>query len=169
MVFDRMSDDPEFDAFEWAGFRSSDSWRRRWREDRLVGSSPFCLAIAAGADGALIGLVDWRLNDRPGAGVWEIGVLLVPGARGKGAGTEAQRQLVEYLFMTTPGHRVWAGTEVENVAEQRALERSGLLREGCLRGHHFRAGQWRDSFIYGITRDEWETAAGQRDKPMGHR
>ena len=49
------------------------------------------------------------------------------------------------------------GTEVENIAEQRALERAGLLREGCLRGHNFRDGQWRDSYIYGITRNDWNT------------
>jgi RimJ/RimL family protein N-acetyltransferase len=63
---------------------------------------------------------------------------------------EAQRQLVDYLFATTPCHRIWAGTEVENIAEQRALERAGLLLEGRMRGGHFRDGQWRDSYIYGI-------------------
>ena len=46
---------------------------------------------------------------------------------------------------------------MENVAEQRALERIGLLREGCrcLRGHHFCDGRCRDSYIYGITRNDW--------------
>jgi len=74
--------------------------------------------------------------------------------RGRGAGTAAHRLLVDYLFATTPTHRIWAGTEVENIAEQRALERSGFRKEGLLRGHHFRDGRWRDSFIYGLTRDD---------------
>jgi RimJ/RimL family protein N-acetyltransferase len=85
--------------------------------------------------------------------VWEVGVLIVPEMRGRGVGTAAHKLLVDYLFSTTPTYRIWAGTEVENVAEQRALERSGFRQEGLLRGHHFRGGRWRDSFIYGLTRD----------------
>jgi RimJ/RimL family protein N-acetyltransferase len=45
---------------------------------------------------------------------------------------------------------------VENIAEQRALEGAGLVREGCVRGQHFRDGRWRDSYIYGITRNDWK-------------
>jgi RimJ/RimL family protein N-acetyltransferase len=65
-----------------------------------------------------------------------------------------QRLLVEYLFSTTTAHRIWAGTEIDNVAEQRALERCGFTQEGLLRGTHFRDAQWRNSYIYGIVRDE---------------
>jgi RimJ/RimL family protein N-acetyltransferase len=86
--FDRLANDREFSApFEWGGFTSAESWRRRWREDGLLGSSPYCLVVAAVADDLLVGLVDWRQNERPGAGVWVIGVLIVPEYRGRGAGT----------------------------------------------------------------------------------
>ncbi|MFD9092636.1 GNAT family N-acetyltransferase [Streptomyces collinus] len=54
--------------------------------------------------------------------------------RGKGYGKHAQRRLVEYLFAHTKVNRVEAGTEVTNIAEQRALERAGFTREGVLRG-----------------------------------
>ena len=89
-----------------------------------------------------------------GQGAWEIGVLIVPEMRGRGAGAVCQLLLVEYLFSTTTAFRIWAGTEVENVAEQRALERCGFTQEGLLRGTHFRDGQWRNSYIYGIVRDD---------------
>jgi RimJ/RimL family protein N-acetyltransferase len=36
-----------------------------------------------------------------GQGAWEIGVLVVPEMRGRGAGAVCQRLLVEYLFSTT--------------------------------------------------------------------
>lgn len=154
--FDRLASDPTFSApFEWSGFTSPTSWRSRWHNDRLLGSNPFCLVVADATDDALVGMVDWRQNDRPAAGVWEIGVMIVPEQRKRGAGTVAQRLLIDYLFATTTCHRVWAGTEVDNLPEQRALERVGLRREGCVRGHHFRDGQWRDGYLYGITRDEW--------------
>jgi RimJ/RimL family protein N-acetyltransferase len=99
-----------------------------------------------------VGVADWRPVGR--FGNHEIGVALVPEHRGRGIGTEAQRQLVDYLFTTTPAHRVQAGTEVDNIAEQRALEKVGFNREGISRGHHFRAGEWRDSVMYGLIRGE---------------
>ncbi|MGH3733570.1 MAG: GNAT family N-acetyltransferase [Acidimicrobiales bacterium] len=49
-------------------------------------------------------------------------------------GTEAQRHLVDYLFRTTTAHRLEAATEMDNLAEQRALEKVGFRREGVMRG-----------------------------------
>lgn len=154
-LFDRFATDPEVSGpFEWVGFKSPLPYRRRWEEDRLLESSPYCLAVVASDSDALVGWVDWRESERPAPGAWEIGVLILPEMRGRGAGAGAQRLLVEYLFSTTRAHRIWAGTEAENIAEQRALDRCGFKQEGRLRSTHFRDGLWRDSFIYGIVRDD---------------
>lgn len=85
--------------------------------------------------------------------VYEIGIALLPEHRGHGVGTTAQRLLVEYLFDNTPAHRLQAYTEVENTAEQRALEKVGFEREGVLRAVVYRAGKWRDSVLYALLRD----------------
>lgn len=152
---DRSVTDPEFGGpFEWTGFGSPQEHRRRWHDDRLLGASPYNLVVAAVGDDSAVGWVNWRDTDRAGPSVWEIGVLIVPGMRGRGVGTVAHSLLVDYLFATTPVHRIWAGTEVDNVAEQRALERCGFHKEGLLRGHHVRDGRWRDSLIFGLTRDD---------------
>jgi len=154
-LFDRFAKDPALsEPFEWVGFTPPGRYRKRWEQDGLLGSSPYCLAVVTVDDDALAGWVDWQETQRLGSGAWEIGVLIVPEMRGRGAGAAAQRLLVEYLFSTTTAFRIWAATEVENIAEQRALERSGFTREGLLRGAHFRDGQWRDSFIYGIIRND---------------
>ncbi len=94
----------------------------------------------------------WRTLGR--SGNFEIGIALFADHRGHGVGTEAQRQLVHYLFDTTTANRLQAGTEADNVAEQRALVRAGFRREGVQRGAHFRAGRWRDSVLYGLLRDD---------------
>jgi [ribosomal protein S5]-alanine N-acetyltransferase len=155
VLFHRFATDPAFsEPFEWVGFTPPGGHRKRWEQDGLLGSAPYCLAVVTIEDDTLIGWVDWQETQRPGPGAWEIGVLIVPEMRGRGAGTAAQRLLVEYLFSTTTAFRIWAATEVENIAEQRALERSGFSQEGLLRGTHFRNGKWRDSFIYGIIRDD---------------
>ncbi len=154
-LFDRVATDRALsEPFEWVGFTPPGLYRKRWERDGLLGSSPYCLAVVTVDDDALVGWVNWRKTERPATGAWEIGVLIVPEARGRGAGASAQGMLVEYLFSTTAAFRIWAATEIENIAEQRALERCGFSQEGRLRGTHFRDGRWRNSFIYGITRDD---------------
>jgi len=151
-ICEQSAEDPDFAGpFEWNGFVAAGNFRQRWQQDRLLGRSPYNLVVARVEDNSA---VDWRDTARAGPGVWEIGIVIVPDMRGRGMGSAAQSQLVDYLFATTTTHRIWAGTEFENVAEQRALERCGFRREGLLRGHHFRDGCWRDSYIYGITRPE---------------
>jgi len=60
------------------------------------------------------------------------------------------------LFRFTTVHRPEAGTDADNVAEQKALERIGFTREGVLREVAFRDGAWRDAVIYGLLRQDWQ-------------
>jgi RimJ/RimL family protein N-acetyltransferase len=104
-----------------------------------------------------LGMVSWRavsygpnLESR----AWQIGISLIPEARGKGYGGEAQRLLAQRLLATTDANRVEASTDVENHAEQRALEKAGFRREGVLRGSQYRAGRWHDMLLYAILRED---------------
>ena len=154
-LFDRFATSPELsEPYSWFGFTAPETFRRRWHEDRFLATSPYFLTVTTVEYDQVVGWVNWRQNERPGPGVWEVGVLIVPEMRGRGAGTAAQRLLVDYLFATTTARRIWAGTEVDNIAEQRALTRCGFHQEGRLRGDHYRDGRWRDSFVYGILRDD---------------
>ena len=138
---------------QWFGFRTdvARATERRWREDGLTGGEASFLAVED-ADGTCAGWVSWRPVAKTGN--VEIGIGLFPDHRGRGVGTEAQRLLVGHLFATTTANRVQAGTEVGNVAEQRALEKVGFRREGVQRGLYFRDGRWRDSVMYGLLRDD---------------
>jgi RimJ/RimL family protein N-acetyltransferase len=108
-------------------------------------------------DGQSIGTVSWHMerygpNDLSGA--WNIGIWLIPEARGDGFGTEAQRLVADYLFATTSIDRVEASTDVENVAEQRSLEKAGFVREAILRGVQWRAGARHDLVNYARLRTD---------------
>lgn len=151
----RFATDPSAsEPFEWFGFRSPDGYRRRWRADGFLEEDPRLL-IVADADDVPLGWVSWRHGSLGSQQwVWEIGALLFPEHRGKGAGTAAHRQLVRYLFATTTAHRLWAWTDVDNVPEQRVLERCGFAREGLVRQAVFRSGRWHDSLVYGLLRQE---------------
>jgi RimJ/RimL family protein N-acetyltransferase len=108
-------------------------------------------------DGKPIGTVGWHKvmnGPNPESVAWNIGISLLPEARGRGYGAEAQRQLAAYLFATTDVNRVEASTDVDNLAEQRALEKAGFLRDGALRGAQFRAGAYHDLFVYSRLRDD---------------
>jgi [ribosomal protein S5]-alanine N-acetyltransferase len=150
----RLLWDPEASGeFQWFGFRMADvrDLERRWQEDGLIGKERSFLVVEL-EDGRCAGWVVWRTKGR--FDNYEIGIALFPEHRGRGIGTEAQRQLVSYLFRTTTVHRLEAGTEIDNLAEQRALEKIGFRREGVLRGLYFRGGSWRDSAIYGLLRED---------------
>jgi RimJ/RimL family protein N-acetyltransferase len=53
--------------------------------------------------------------------------------------------LAEMFFDHTRVNRVQASTDVENLAEQRALERAGFTREGTIRGSQWRTGGYHDA------------------------
>ena len=157
-LFSRFFTDPSAPGeFEWFGFRTTRAKEidRRWHEDGLFSQEESFLAVAL-EDGSCAGWVNWRAQGT--SGNYEIGIALFPAHRGRGIGTEAQRQLVDYLFSHTTAHRLQAGTEVDNLAEQRALEHAGFIREGVMRGVHFRDGLWRDGVVYGLLRDDWSGA-----------
>lgn len=107
-----------------------------------------------------IGTVTWRAvayGPNPESRAWNIGIALIPAARGRGLGSEAQRLLAENLFATTPANRVEAMTDVTNLAEQRALEKAGFHREGVLEGSQFRAGDWHGLVVYAMVRPRGKT------------
>ena len=58
------------------------------------------------------------------------------------------------LFRHTATNRVEAHTDVDNTAEQRALEAAGFQREGIIRGAQWRDGAYRDGYLYSILRSD---------------
>jgi RimJ/RimL family protein N-acetyltransferase len=108
-------------------------------------------------DGTPIGAMSWfavtygpNLRSR----AWNIGITIAPDHRGQGHGAAAQRTLADHLFATTDANRVEASTDVDNVAEQRALTRAGFRREGVLRGAQYRRGRWHDLVLYARLRHD---------------
>jgi RimJ/RimL family protein N-acetyltransferase len=62
--------------------------------------------------------------------------------------------LADHLFAHTTVHRLEAGTAIDNVAEQRALEKAGFVREGLMRGRGWNNGAWRDGYMYSRLRTD---------------
>ncbi|WIM92669.1 GNAT family protein [Actinoplanes oblitus] len=148
----RFDVEPGLIGPNWYGFRDAARHRRRFEADGWLGDEDGQLIVTA--DGEPAGFVGWRPAGF-GAGRYRtIGVVLLPEWRGRRIGTRAQLLLCRYLFAHTSVHRIEAGTQPENVAEQRALRRLGFQREGLLRGAEFRDGAWCDIVVFGLLRGE---------------
>jgi RimJ/RimL family protein N-acetyltransferase len=124
-------------------------------KNELIGPNGGTLMVERFAGKKAIGTVSWRqvrYGPTPESAAWNIGISLIPEMRGLGYGSLAQRLLTDYLFATTSVNRIEAGTDVENLAEQRSLEKAGFIREGVLRGAQYRAEAWHDLVIYAVVR-----------------
>jgi Acetyltransferases, including N-acetylases of ribosomal proteins len=110
------------------------------------------------ADDTPIGTIGWRrvlvYGPSPTSDAWQIGIELIPAARGAGLGAEAQRLVADYLFAATDLNRVEASTDVDNAAEQRALEKAGYVHEGVMRRAQFRGGAYHDLAYYSRLRED---------------
>ena len=76
-------------------------------------------------------------------------------AWGKGYATEAAQLILDFGFESMDIHRVWAGCDTENVASVRVLQKLGMRQEGHLKHDCQIRGEWRDTFLYAILKDEW--------------
>lgn len=142
--------------YNWFGFTDAGKLRRKIESGETLGPESGILAIVDDA-GQLVGELSWIkvFNGPPPNGdCWNLGIWVAPAHRGKGHGSQAQRLGAQYLFEHTMMERVEAGTEQENLAEQRALEKAGFTREGVLRRACFRGGEWRNMVVYSKLRGE---------------
>ncbi|MEU3572914.1 GNAT family protein [Kitasatospora sp. NPDC036755] len=153
-ALEEMLGDPEaLGEFQWYGWRDPQRHRRRWAESGLLEEGQWMLVVSVGGEfGGFVAAT--RTGVRPSTPYWSLGVQLLPGLRGRGIGTEAQRLLVDYLFAHSPVMRLEADTEAGNLAEQRVLEKLGFTREGVQRAVTFRGGEWRDVVRYSLLRTD---------------
>ena len=113
-------------------------------------------------DGEPVGTVQWRAvhyGPPDDSRAWNIGIELRPAARGQGLGTRSAEAAGRLAVRATNANRVEAQTDVENVAEQRSLEKAGYTREGVTRGSQFRLGRHHDLVMYSRIRSDPQAQA----------
>ncbi|MFC6019473.1 GNAT family N-acetyltransferase [Plantactinospora solaniradicis] len=178
VMFQRFLTEPGLIGLDWAGFRDAQEPARRFATDGYLGAEQSRLIVEVGgeseaetaaaetpgaepagaepvtAEWVAAGFVSWHATGPGTARFWEIGIALLPQWRGQGIGWRAQASLCDYLFTHTPVERIQAGTHPENTAEQRSLEKAGFRLEGVVRSVEFRAGRWRDGWLYSRLRGD---------------
>jgi ribosomal-protein-alanine N-acetyltransferase len=89
---------------------------------------------------------------RVGIGFW-----LIPTVQGEGYGTEAVSLVLDHLFRVNPAPAVYAKVLPHNEASRGLLESLGFTQEGRARKEAFWEGEYQDSIMYSILREEWHT------------
>lgn len=115
-------------------------------------------------EGSVAGYVSWHYvqwGPNSASRCPMIGIGLLSTVRGRGIGRAAQQALAELFFTHTAVNRVEARTDVDNIAEQRALEAAGFTREGLVRGAQWRDGAYRDGYLYAIVRGDIPNTASR--------
>ena len=87
----------------------------------------------------------------------EVGIALVPDSRGKGVGTAAIEQIVEFAFVRCNLRRVHLQAIASNVSAIRAYEKAGFVIEGRRREHAWVRGAYEDIVIMAILRSDWNS------------
>jgi RimJ/RimL family protein N-acetyltransferase len=121
------------------------SWLERYEQGREDGTREG-FAIVDAEDGSFLGIaVAVRIDEE--ANEAELGYILAPAAGGRGAATEALRQLTEWGFARGL-QRLELRGDADNEASRRVAERCGYTLEGILRSIYFKEGRRSDMFIY---------------------
>jgi [ribosomal protein S5]-alanine N-acetyltransferase len=115
------------------------------------GETRFPYMIMLKPSGVVIGMIDPRIEG-PKVG---IGYAAARTYWGKGYVPEATQAIIDWAFQQPSIYRVYATTDIENVASRRVLEKVGMQCEGILRKyilHPNISDVPRDSYMYAITR-----------------
>jgi ribosomal-protein-alanine N-acetyltransferase len=111
----------------------------------------FPYVITLKTNGEVIGMIDLPIRIPKMA----VGYVLARAHWGNGYMPEATQAVIEWAFQKPSIYRVYATTDVENIASQRVLEKVGMQREGLLRKYTIHPNISdipRDSYIYAITK-----------------
>jgi RimJ/RimL family protein N-acetyltransferase len=159
--------DPEVTRYMPRGVVSEEGVRdlvERALEGR--GSKPrryFRLAVTLKESGRLVGDCVCRVTDQESRedlakiiGQAYIGYFLNRESWGRGYATEVGRALLSFGFDQLKLLRIWAWCDTENSASVRVLEKLGMRQEAHFRKSVMVQGNWRDCFVYGMLRDEWD-------------
>ena len=133
------------DEFEWYESRRSDPDSVMWSIETL--------------DGRLLGNTELRLA--PHAQRAEMGIAIQDRTQwSDGFGTDAVRLVLRYAFTEAELNRVELTTDEQNARAIRCYEKCGFSREGLLRQHRLVDGEFGNTLLMAVLKDEWLAAHG---------
>jgi RimJ/RimL family protein N-acetyltransferase len=133
----------------------------RMDEEESAGAVRFIVEADGAAVGS-IGLFDHNELARHA----EVGIALAPEARGRGIGTLAIAQIVEFGFVRRNLRRIHLQAIASNLGALRAYEKAGFVVEGHQRQHAWVRGAYEDIVLMGILRSQWTPGSENGDRAV---
>lgn len=124
----------------------------QWQQEEP--RSKYQWAVVLRRQARLIGTCGIR-KSAPHSPEGEIGGELAPRHWGRGYPAELRGPLLRFGFEELGLHRMYAHCLAENTAAVYWTEQLGMRLEGRLRENVYVRGQWHDTLVYGILRQEW--------------
>lgn len=143
-------------AVPYQGARETEKLVRQFRARYLL-AEDFALGVFSPDEQRLLGGSGFHLREGGlSTASAEIGMFIRQSEAGKGLGTRLLREVLRWGFQVWPWQRLAWCCDEENLGSVRVAEKSGMRREGVLRGQPAPVGKGRrNTACYGITRDEW--------------
>jgi [ribosomal protein S5]-alanine N-acetyltransferase len=135
-------------AMSWVTARL-DRWSR--------GGGPTYAITERAAGPNLIGTVSMRSVPRDRRA--ELGYWIGHASWGRGIASEAVHRILQWAFVESNLHRVYAQVIASNRRSHRVLEKAGMTLEGTRRGHLRKGRRFVDVDQYGVLREEWLSLA----------
>lgn len=114
----------------------------------------YVFAITDQGTGELMGAIGLGRNSTHNKA--ELGYWVGVDFWGRGYCSEAARAIVHFGFESLGLNRIHSCHFLTNPASGRVLQKAGLKYEGLLRQDYYKWGEYVDSAVYGLTRDEYE-------------
>ena len=132
-------------------------YAEKWVRECAIGldnEEKYAFLICIPETGEVIGdtMLNLDVRDRRA----ELGYLLAKSHRGKGYAFEAASAIVDFGFRNLMLNKIYAGVWTANQPSVNVLEKLGFTREGVLRQHDLKWGEFLDDARYGLLRSEWE-------------
>ena len=86
----------------------------------------------------------------------EIGYVLNKEYKGKGYAYEAVKAMMDRLFEAYEVHRIITNMDARNSDSAKLCESLGMRREAHFLKDYWNKGEWTDSFIYAVLKEEWK-------------
>ncbi|MFD7714186.1 GNAT family N-acetyltransferase [Streptomyces sp. NPDC059786] len=124
----------------------------------------YALAVVKHDARAVIGVGRLAMDPHQQRGA-TFGFALRPDAWGVGYGLEVVRLLLGLGFEDLGLHRIWGARSPLNEASAKTMAAAGMIEEGVIRQHIYKAGTWRDSVVHAMLDSEWAAVSSDTVTP----
>lgn len=97
--------------------------------------------------------VDWVQKNA------EMGIILLPEARGRGFALQAANLALKQAFLQMNLHRIFVRIIASNSPSIKLFKRLGFKEEGLMREHVFRDGKYENMYLLGLLAEEYTALA----------